>query len=368
MKQYTVLTINPGSTSMKIGLYRDMEELFSKNLEIPNERLAEFPTLYDQYLYRKQMVVDEFAAHGYSLKEVDVYLARAGGMVACESGVYAVNDKLMEMNNLKMEQASAQQMGCQFVTDFTAEYGGKGYVINDSSVDEFIDVARVTGLKGVWRSTVAHSLNQKIVGELATKKLNGNYGDMNLIIAHLGGGISIGAHRKGKMIDTTNLFGEGPLTPTRTGGVPIGDLLLPVIYGKIPADKLLGKCIRHGGGLLDHLGTADGREVEARIANGDEYAKLIYDGMIYQISQSIGKMAVTLEGKTDYIIMTGGMSNSKYIQQGVKEYCQWIAPVEVLAGEYETEAMVTAALRVMRGEDSVKEYTGIPTFDPSRFQ
>ncbi len=368
MKQYTILTINPGSTSMKIGLYRDMEELFSKNLDIPDEKLKTFHTIYDQYLYRKQLIVDEFVAHGFSLKDVDVYLARAGRMVACESGVYAVNDKLMAINDLKQDSTSAQQMGCQFVTDFTNEYGGQGYIINDSAVDEFIDVARVTGLKGVWRSTVAHSLNHKIVGELSAKKLGRNYEDLNLIIAHLGGGISIAAHRKGKMIDTTNLTGEGPLTPTRTGALSVGDLLVPVMSGKISADKLLGKCIRYGGGLLDHLGTADGREVEARIEKGDEYAKLIYDGMIYQISQSIGRMAVTLEGKTDYIIMTGGMSNSKYIQREVKRYCQWIAPVEVFAGEYETEAMVNAALRVMRSEDRVKEYTGIPTFDPSRFQ
>lgn len=367
MKKYTVLTLNPGSTSMKISLYRNEEKLFTTNLDIPADTIKTFSSLYDQYLYRKELVLKEMADHGYRMEDVDVYLARSGGMEPGESGVYAVNDKLMELNDLHQSDRAPQQMGCQFVKDFSETYGGTGYVINDSSVDEFVDVARVTGLKGEWRQTYAHSLNQKAAGDLAAKAAGKRYSDMNMVVAHLGGGVSIGAHRQGKLIDTSNLFGEGPMSPTRTGALPLGTLLLLIVQGKASAKELMGKVLVNGGGLLDHLGTADGREVEKRIEAGDQYAKLIYDGMIYQIGQTIARMAASLEGKVDAIVLTGGMSNSSYIQAGVKKYCEWIAPVEVFAGEYETEAMVNAALCVMSGEDTAKEYTGIPAFDSSRY-
>lgn len=368
MKEYIVLTLNPGSTSMKIGLYRNEEKLFVTNLDLPSDVLAGFTSPREQFAYRKKLVVDEVISHGYRMEDISVFLARCGGMVPCGSGVYAVNELLEEMNSLDKSTTSPQATGCHFVKEFSAEYGGAGYVINDSAVDEFIDVARVTGLKGIWRESYSHSLNQKAAGELAAKAHGLNYSEMNMVVAHLGGGISIGAHQQGKIIDTSNLFGEGPMTPTRAGAIPLGSILIMLMQGKISAKEMLGLSVRHGGGLLNHLGTADGREVEAKIQSGDAYAELIYDGMIYQIGQTIARMAATLEGKIDCIVMTGGLSNSKRIQEGVKKYCGWIAPIDIFAGEYETEAMVNAALRVMRGEECAKEYTGIPTFDPKRFQ
>jgi butyrate kinase len=369
MTEYTVLTINPGSTSMKIGLFRNEENLFVSNMDISADVIKTFATLYDQYLYRKKLVISEVEKHGFHMNGISVFLARVGGMVPCDSGVYGVNDKLMDLNNIKEKNnLTAQMMGCQFVRDFSKEFGGEGYVINDSAVDEFSDVAHVTGLKGVWRGTYAHTLNQKAAGALAANAFGGKYESARLIVAHLGGGVSIGAHCNGRMIDSTNLFGEGPMSPTRTGALAVGDVLMQLMEQKSDIKGLYKKSLVNGGGLVGHLGTADGREVEKRIADGDEYAKLIYDGMIYQIGKSIVSMAASLEGRVDGIVLTGGMANSYYIQEGVEKYCKWIAPIYVFAGEYETEAMVNAALKVMRGEEPVKEYTGEPTFNSSKYQ
>jgi len=368
MSDYTIFTLNPGSTSMKIGFFRNEEKLFVTNLDIPADVIQTFSSAYDQYLYRKEMVVNEVRDHGHRMEDVSVFIARAGGMVPCESGIYAVNDLLFQLNDLNSDTTTPQATGCHFVKDFSAEYGGQGYVINDSAVDEFIDVARVTGIKGTWRQSYCHGLSQKAAGELAAKSRGFKYNQMNMVVAHLGGGISIGAHRQGKIIDTSNLLGEGPMTPTRSGAVTLSTVLGMILEGKTSARDLMRISIAYGGGLINHLNTADAREVEARIANGDQYAKLIYEGMIYQIGQTIARMAATLEGKTDCIVMTGGLSNSHYIQEGVKKYCGWIAPIDVFAGDYETESMVNAVLKVMRGEEAVKEYTGIPTFDSSRYQ
>lgn len=369
MTEYTVLTLNPGSTSMKIGLFRNEANLFTSNLEIPADVIKTFATLYDQYLYRKKLVIAEVEKHGFQMNEISVFLARVGGMVPCDGGVYEVNDKLMDFNNIKEKNnLSPQQMGCQFVRDFSKEFCGEGYVINDSAVDEFLDVAHVTGLKGVWRGTYSHTLNQKAVGALAATAFGGKYETSRLIIAHLGGGVSVGAHCNGRMIDSTNLVGEGPMSPTRTGALAVGDVLTQLMEQKSDIKGLFKKSLVNGGGLIGHLGTADGREVEKRIADGDQYAKLIYNGMIYQIGQSIASKAASLEGHVDGIVLTGGMANSHYIQEGIGKYCKWIAPIYVYAGEYETEAMVNAALKVMRGEEAVKKYTGEPAFDSSRYQ
>ncbi len=369
MANNKILTINPGSTSMKIALFQDKEELFLENLEIPTETLKSFASMADQYVYRKEMILDQMKQHGYEMADVDMFLAR-GAMEASPAGIFAVNDKLMKMNDLSLPTTVPQSMGCLFVHDFEAEFGGKGYVINEGAIDEFEDVARVTGVKGLWRMPHAHSLNQKAAGQKAAEEEGKAYEDLNMVIAHLGGGITIGAHRKGRIIDTSNLMGEGPMTPNRSGALPVGTILIDIMYGKTDAKTIMKKVMTSsgGGGLTGHLGTADGRQIEKMIAGGDKYAKLIYDGMIYQISQTIARMAASLEGKVDYIVMTGGLSNSTYIQDGVKKYCGWIAPVKVFAGEYETEAMVNAAVRVLSGQDDVKEYTGLPVFDLSKYE
>ncbi len=364
-----ILTINPGSTSMKIALFQDKEELFLENLEIPTETLKQFTSMADQYVYRKEMVIDQMKEHGYDMADVDMFLAR-GAMEASPAGIFAVNVKLMKMNDLALPTTVPQSMGCIFVHDFEAEYGGKGYVINEGAIDEFEDVARVTGVKDLWRMPHAHSLNQKAAGEKAAEEDGKAYEDLNMVVAHLGGGITIGAHRKGRMIDTSNLMGDGPMTPNRSGALPVGTILIDIMYGKRDAKSLMKMVMTSsgGGGLTGHLGTADGRQIEKTIADGNKYAKLIYDGMIYQISQTIARMAAALEGRVDYIVLTGGLANSSYIQDGVKKYAGWIAPVKVFAGEYETEAMVNAALRVANGEDTVKEYTGLPVFDPEKYK
>lgn len=241
-------------------------------------------------------------------------------------------------------------------------------VINDAAIDEFQDVARVTGIKGIWRSTSAHSLNQKAAADMAAESVGKTAGELNLVVAHLGGGISIGAHSHGKMIDTTNLMGDGPMSANRSGAMTIGDLCTWMLKKQMGPMDAMKKCLGNGTGLLDHLGTTDGREVERMIADGNEYAKLIYDGMIYQIAQSIARMAAAMKGQVDYIVMTGGLSNSTYIQAAVKDYCGWIAPILIFAGEYEAEAMVNAAVKVLDGTEPLKTFDNIPVFNAKKFK
>ncbi len=370
MADIKILTINPGSTSMKVSMFQNKTEIFTENMEIPAATIKEFKSLQDQYVYRREMILDKVKEKGFSMKDVDVYVARAGGMEPCAGGIYSVNKTLLKLNDLNLPTSVPQSMGCIFVHDFEVEYGGKGYVINEGAVDEFEDVARVTGLKGLWRTPHAHSLNQKAAGAEAAKAEGKTYEDLNMVVAHLGGGITIGAHRKGRMIDTSNLMGEGPLTPNRTGALPVGRIAIDIMMQQRNVKDVMKAVMTSsgGGGLVGYLGTADGREVEKRIQAGDTYAKLVYDGMIYQISQTIASMAAALEGKADCIVLTGGMANSKYVQEGVKKYCGWIAPVKVFAGEFETEAMIDAVLKAVRGETPVQEYTGIPVFDPAKYE
>lgn len=362
-----ILIINPGSTSTKSALYIGKEKQYSSNVELSQELLEKYPKPGMQVEARMKLVEQDVLAHGFKMEEIDAFMGRSGGFsCGAEAGAYEINDAVLKCHPRETMMAGSE-LGCHMAKGFADKYGKKAMVINDAAIDEFQDVARVTGIKGIWRSTSAHSLNQKAAADLAAESVGKQAADLNMVVAHLGGGISIGAHSHGRMIDTTNLMGDGPMSANRSGAMSIGDLCTWMLKKQMTPMDVMKKCLGNGTGLLDHLGTTDGREVEKMIAEGNEYAKLIYDGMIYQIAQSIARMAAAMRGQVDYIVMTGGLSNSKYIQAAVQEYCGWIAPILIFAGEYEAEAMVNAAIKVLDGSEPLKVFDNIPVFDTKKF-
>lgn len=360
MKVYKIFAINPGSTSTKIAMFENDVEVFGKNVSHEAEELKKYPEINDQLPYRKQMILAELAAAGQTLEGVDAFVGRGGGLVNVEGGTYPVNDQLLEHARVGFTVKHPATLGAQLAHEFVSEYGGQAFVVNPPDVDEFIDEARVTGLKGIYRESKIHALNQKEIGIRYAKTMGKRYEDMNLIICHIGGGISVTAHRRGKMIDSNDIAqGDGPMAPTRCGSVPVKDIIRLCFSGKYTEKDMYNKMTKTGG-LVDHLGTSDAREVGQMIKNGSQYAKLIYDAMIYQIAKQAGAMAAALEGDVDAIILTGGISYDKYVDDTLTRKLKFIAPVTVMAGEFEMEALDAGALRVLTGEEMPKNYTGIP--------
>lgn len=362
MKNYKVFAINPGSTSTKIAMFQGDKEVFSKNVSHDAEKLKEFKEISDQFDYRKETILKELAEAGQTLEGVDAFSARGGGLVNVEGGVYKVGETLLEHARVGYTVKHPATLGAQLADAFAKEYGGVAFVVNPPDVDEFQDVARVTGLKDVYRESRIHALNQKEIGIRFAAKQGKKYEDMNLIICHIGGGISVTAHRMGKMVDSNDIAnGDGPMAPTRCGQLPVKDVVTMCYSGKY-TEKEMREKITKAGGLVDHLGTSDAREVTAMIENGNKYAKLIYDAMIYEIGKTAGSMAAVLHGKVDGIVLTGGISHDKYVVEKLTEMLSFIAPITVMAGEFEMEALAAGAIRVLSGEEEAKTYTGIPVW------
>ena len=363
MKPYKVFAINPGSTSTKIAMFEGDKEVFSKNVSHDAEKLKEFKEISDQFDYRKETILKELAEAGQTLEGVDAFSARGGGLVNIEGGVYQVGEKLLEHARVGYTVKHPASLGAQLADAFAKEYGGVAFVVNPPDVDEFTDVARVTGLKGIYRESRIHALNQKEIGIRYAAKLGKKYEDLNLIICHIGGGISVTAHNHGKMVDSNDIAnGDGPMAPTRCGQLPVKDVVTMCFSGKY-TEKEMREKITKTGGLVDHLGTSDAREVAEMIKNGNQYAKLIYDAMIYEIGKTAGSMAAVLCGKVDGIIFTGGISHDKYVVEKLTKMLGFIAPITVMAGEFEMEALAAGAIRVLSGKEEAKIYTGIPVWN-----
>ena len=359
---YKIFSINPGSTSTKIALFEDDKKIFSASVEHDAEELKKFPNISDQFDYRKDTILAELKKAGVTISDCDAFSGRGGGLVSCLGGTYEVNDILYQHAKECHTVKHPACLGPVLAKYFADKFGAKAFVVNPPDTDEFIDVARVTGLKGIYRESKIHALNQKEIGIRFAASQGRKYEDMNLIICHIGGGISVTAHEKGLMIDSNDIAqGDGPMAPTRCGAIPVKDMINLCFSGKYTKDQLMKKMTKTGG-LVDHLGTADARDVGERIANGDKYAKLIYDAMIYEIGKFAGSMAAALKGRVDGIVLTGGISHDKYLVEQLKAMIGFIAPITVMAGEFEMEALAAGALRVLRGEEQAKVYTGIPVW------
>ena len=363
MKTMKMLVINPGSTSTKIAVFEDENRIFSSNVSHDVEVLKTFPDVQDQLQYRKDTIDSAMAQQGIDLDDVDIFVGRGGGLVPVKSGAYLVTGRLLEDARKGMAGQHPAQLASQICDLYVKEYGGTAYIVNAPDVDEYDEVARVSGLSDVFRQCHLHTLNQKEIALRYCADKGKDYNRINLVICHIGGGISVAAHKNGRMVDGNDIIkGEGPMTPTRAGSLPSMEVLKLCYSGKYSVKEMKDRLSKNGG-LIDHLGTADAREIEKRIENKDRYAKTVYNAMLYQIAKNVGSCAAVLKGDIEAIILTGGMANSAYVIEYIESYVGWIAPVAVMAGEFEMEALAAGALRVARKQEEAHLYTGIPVWN-----
>lgn len=362
-KKLKIFTINPGSTSTKVAMFENNEKLFSVNVSHDAETLKQFKEISDQFDYRMETILQELAKNNISLKNTDAFVGRGGGLVGLAGGTYPVNEILLHHARIGFSIKHPATLGSQLAHHFSGQYGGKAFVVNPPDVDEFEELSRVTGFSDIYRESRVHALNQKEVGIRWASRHNTTYEASNLIIAHIGGGISITAHRKGRMVDSNDTAnGDGPMAPTRAGSLP-ARALVKLCFSGIYTEQQINERLTKSGGLVDHLGTSDVLEVMERMEKGDVYAKLIFDAMIYQIGKTIGAYSAVLHGQVDAIVLTGGISRSDYLTDKVREMAGFVAPVQVMAGEFEMEALAAGAVRVMTGLEKEKEYTGVPVWN-----
>lgn len=355
MERRFILAINPGSTSTKISLFEDEIELKTHKIDHNKEELEKYDRIRDQYDYRLNLIKSWMDDEKIQLNSLIAVVGRGGLLRPMPGGTYEVSSVMIEDLNLGIQGEHASNLGGVLAKGLADLEGIPSFIVDPVAVDEFNDVARISGLNGIERKSLVHALNIKAVSHRRANELNKDLKDLNLLVAHLGGGISIAPVEYGKMIDVNNAKEMGPFSPDRTGGLPIGDVVNMCFSGnytlKDMKTKVLGK-----GGMVSYLGTMDGREVEKRIENNDEYAKLIYDAMAYQIGKEIGSYATVLKGKVDNIILTGGLAYSNYLVDRIREMVNFIAETIVYPGEDEMDALNKGALRVIKGQEKAKIY------------
>lgn len=361
-KVYRLFTINPGSTSTKIAMFENDKRTFVANVSHDANVLKNFAEISDQFDYRKETILNELAKMNVSLEGTDAFVGRGGGLVGLDGGTYPVNDILLHHARIGFTIKHPATLGSQLAYDFAQTYGGQAFVVNPPDVDELDLVARVTGLASCARESRGHPLNQKEIGHRYAASIGQRYEDLNLVISHIGGGVSVTAHKQGRMVDSNDVVnGDGPMAPTRAGSIPCKDIINMCFSGQYTKKQMMDYLTKNGG-MVDHLGTSDMLEVIEKIKNGDQYAKLIYDAMIYQIGKFIGAYAAVLRGKVDAIILTGGIARDENLVAELKDMVSFIAPVVAMPGEFEMEALAAGALRVLRGEEEPKNYTGVPVW------
>lgn len=357
MEDIRILAINPGSTSTKIAVYAGISPVFVKNISHSNGDLAHFEKITDQYGYRKDIIYKELQEAEIMLDLIRAVVGRGGLLKPIPSGVYAVNEKMKaDLRNSPMGE-HASNLGGLIADDIARSLpDAKAYIADPVVVDELQDIARIAGHPVFKRISIFHALNQKAVARAHAKSIMKSYEDLDLIVVHLGGGITIGAHQKGKVIDVNQgLDGEGPFSPERSGTLPSGDLIRTCFSGKYTEKELL-KMVKGEGGMVAHLGTNSAYDVELRVEAGDEEAKLIFDAMAYQVAKFVGAMSTVLYGHVDGILITGGIAKSPWFVNRIMERVHRIAPVYVYPGEDEMRALAMNGLMVLKGEVEPKEY------------
>ncbi len=350
-----ILAINPGSTSTKIAVYENENRLFVTTFNHSPEALSPFPTILSQYDYRKELIIDELKKENL-FSDFAAIVGRGGLLKPIPSGVYEVNEVMKnDLRNATMQHAC--NLGGLLAEDIALLIPGcKAYIADPVVVDELEDVARLSGSPLMMRKSVFHALNHKAIARKYARSVNKKYEELDLVVAHLGGGISVAAHRQGRVIDVNNaLEGSGPFSPERAGTLPARQLVDLCFSGDYTQEEIK-KMITGRGGLMAHLGITDARDVVKRISEGDVRAELVLKSMIYNIAKEIGSMSVVLHGKVDAILLTGGISYNDYCINKLKEYIAFIAPVCVFPGEDEMEALAFNALGVLRGKLNCKEY------------
>ncbi len=354
-----ILVINPGSTSTKIAVFQDEEEIFNETIRHSATEIAQYKKIIDQHEFRIKLILDTLKSKGVLLEEISAIGARGGLFHPLESGTYLVNEDMVNDLSSARYGEHASNLGAIIAHAFSTRIGKPAFIVDPVIVDEMNEIAKISGFKGIRRVSIWHALNQKFIARQAAKELGKTYKNANLIVVHLGGGISIAAHCKGKAIDVNNaLNGDGPFSPERAGGLPVIGLV-NLCYSKKYTYEEMKKNLAGKGGLVSHLNTNSAIEVEQRVKDGDKHAKLVYEAMAYQIAKTIGEMATVLEEKVDAIVITGGIAYSKILTEWIKERVSFIAPVKVYPGEDELNAIAQGVLRVLRKEEEIKLYESV---------
>lgn len=353
---YKLLIINPGSTSTKISVFEDEKEIFGETLRHSSEEIGQFKHIVDQQNFRTEIILKALKDNNIDINELDAVVGRGGLLKPILSGTYKVNDTMLKDVKESVKGEHASNLGAIIANEIANSIGKSAYIVDPVVVDELDEIARLSGIPELPRKSIFHALNQKAVAKRYAKENSKNYEDVNVIVAHMGGGVSVGAHRKGKIVDVNNaLDGEGAFSPERSGGVPSGDLARMCFSGKYTLDEILKK-ITGKGGFVAYLDTNDARIVENAALEGEPKAKLVHDAMGYQVSKDIGAAASVLNGQVDAIILTGGMAYGKPMVNLIKEKVSFIAPVTVYPGEDEMLALAQGVIRVLSGEEEAKEY------------
>ena len=362
-KEFTILVINPGSTSTKVSLYRNETSLWEKSVFHDAPVLLQYPHVNDQMPFRYQVILDMLKEEGNNPSKIDVFVGRGGSAYSQPGGVTAVDQRLYDDTVAAVGGSEhPAKLGVMLAWKFAQEFGRKAYTLNPTNVDEFGDYARLTGIKGIYRISHSHVLNQKAVAEFhATKKLGKRYEECNFVVAHIDGGITVAAHDHGRMVDgNMGADGEGTFSPTRIGSVPVLALL---DYLKMHSVDDVRRMCSRAGGFVSLFGTADSDVIHRKVEEGDAKASLVWNTMIYQVCKQIGEMSAVLCGKVDGILLTGGLMRFQDVEDGIRKHCGWIAPITVYPGEMEQDALALSVLKALRGESSILTYSGKPVWD-----
>jgi len=353
---YKILVINPGSTSTKIGVYEDETPILVETLRHSAEEIGKYATIYDQYEFRKEVILKVLADKNFDIKELGAVVGRGGLLKPVEGGTFAVDENMLEDLKVGVLGQHASNLGGIIADEIAKSLGIPAFIVDPVVVDEMQDVARISGMPELERKSIFHALNQKAVARRYAAEHGKDYDDVNLIVVHMGGGVSVGTHKNGRVIDVNNaLDGEGPFSPERSGGVPVGQLVDLCYSGKYTIAEMKKK-ITGRGGMVAYLNTNDFIEIEKKAMEGDKEYKLIFDAFIYQVAKEIGKNAAVLAGQIDAIILTGGIAYSKPVVAGISEMVSFISPIVVYPGEDELLALAQGGLRVLNGEEGAKVY------------
>lgn len=351
-----ILAINPGATSTKIGLFKDENMLFKEDISYSLEQLKEYGSINDQYDMRLQSVLSTLEKYRVDMSTLDAIVGRGGLLPPVKAGAYEVNQAILDClkNNPVVEHAS--NLGAALAKGISgmAKDGCRDFIYDPVTVDQFTDIARISGLRGLERKSIGHVLNMRSVAMKVASEMNASYYEKNFIVAHLGGGTTISAHQNGRLIDMLS-DDEGPLSTERTGGLPIKEVI-NMCYEHTKEEMYA--FYRKKGGLISYLGTNDAREIEKMIDHGNKEAELIYEALAYQSSKGIGEMATVLKGKIDAIILTGGLAYSEKLTSWIKASVEFLAPVVLIPGENELQALAMGAKRVISGEEKPNIFLG----------
>ena len=352
---YKQLIINPGSTSTKLALYEDKEKVVQENVEHDAAQMQQFDSIADQIPFRMGIIRDFMARNSIQEKDLSAVMGRGGLVFGLKTGGYEVNDDLCEaLVNDRLSQPHASNLGGLLARELARPLGIPAYIYDAVTGGELTEVAKITGIRDIERRSFCHVLNSRAMAIRYAQENGLDYNKLNLIVAHLGGGISASVHAQGRIIDSIG-DDDGQFSPERSGSVPSLELIRLCFSGDYTTADMVKK-VRGKGGLFAHLGTSYCRVIEKMIKDGDQHADLVFQAQAYQIAKGIGLLSIVLKGKCDAIILTGGVARSQMLTDRIKEYVSFIAPVAVLPGENEMEALALGGLRLLSGEETARQY------------